>query len=346
LIDSSALESHKSNVRDTIQSELHFSTVSGKIENLVKDYINTRCSVWIKGVINFTTDKSQELILSSYKQAISEFEAWISGHQVSADLDGSQNSETQISLKTLLGLEFPSGANPEIDLKLFDESFRTWAGKIASSAFSPDWLSNFVAWLSETGAEASYQLRRFGNWLFNKSKETEKKPSFNRDKAFQSAKEKINAFFSRQAFKNIYELGKNPDLLRPQSYSATSSPQDLVSWVSVIEQQIEINDQAMLLDKCSEFLRLWQAGQDSVKLAICKSFTNWGRSVQKTLTERYDRLSSEAISLIEQSNLQKIEILIHEIRCIIPENDREFRGDFLKVIRLIADRKVEEDKVI
>jgi hypothetical protein len=343
LVEDRAIDSLKSSIRDKINSEIHFSTVAGKIESLVKDYVNARCSVWTKGITGFTTDVSQEWILSSYKEAVSNFEEWISSHQLSTNPDIASNVQSQITLRELLRLEFSSAPQPKIDLSNFDESLQIWVGKMTSSTFSPNWVNQFLTWVAEIGSEVDYQFRRLGNWLSSLNsktkKETEKKPSFDKSKALQSSKEKINAFLSKNTFEKIYKLGQDPSLLQLSTDPSNLNSQDFITWAKEIERQVEIYNQKTLLDRCDEFCRSWRIGKDNIKLAANESFTCWAKQVQSSLQERYDRLNSESKRLIEQSSLEDMEKLVNELQILINANEKSFHNELSKAKRLIDDRK-------
>jgi hypothetical protein len=342
LIEKRELKELKSNIENKIRSEFYFSNVHKKVQNTVQDYINARCSVWVKKVTGLKSDVSEEWILGSYKQAIFDFEEWINGQKISIHSDIS----SQTTLKEYLRLEFPAAPQLKIDLKDFDTSFQVWASKMTANIFNRSWFSEFISGISVMGYEIEMQADRLDNWisnLFSKNKsKTKERPNFDISKTILSAKEKIDYFLSKSTFEKFYKLGKDPNSLQSTTSPSNLNSQDPLTWVNEFTRQVEIRKQKDSLSRYDEFDRSWRSLKDSINLSATESFTSWAKQVQSSLQERYERLNSESKCLIEQSNLEEIEKSVNQIQVLIHGDEKELSNEISKLKRLIKDRSEQE----
>lgn len=325
LTDRQELRNLKANLESRIKAEVHYSTVPGRVESLLKDYADTRCSVWARKFSEFKSARSKEWVLGTHTEAVFWFEEWINNHNLT------------------IALEFPSTSPHKINLEEFRRSFGMWTGKVIRRTFSPDWLKKFVTWIKEAGAEIGYQVSRAWSALRslfdNTVKPPEKKPSFDRSKTYESVEQKVDALFSRDGFKNFYKIGKDPGILPVKNATPISTGDDSVlKWIVRIMEIIEIKDQKALLDLCKEFYSCWNKVAESVKNGLDTSFAAWTDTIESTLKERKKNLNSKSKPLLDQNYLEAIEILAAQVGSISGRRENLVEN-LSKIDTLIIARK-------
>lgn len=365
LTDNKEVRNIKNRIKDMIDSELYFTNVPGKIKEKLIDYVDARCSAWIRDFIEFNTSGGKELVLGTYKESVDDFKIFISD---------------QIQGKGFENLIFPTAVEPSIDFDYFRTLFKEWSDEIIRDTFNLDWLDQIGIKFAEMGNEIGYQAERFGNkinytaqnvgawwnnlWSEDKKtvtqKVTERKPNFDRTKAFESAKEKIDNLLSSEIFLEMYEQGKKNGLIGPTLYEQAMS--EIFDYDS-IPRNLEIQEslpfamkagnilfgaisQVFINDKCKKFCRSWKESQDATLKAVNASFTNWTTRTQSLLKGRSENLS-KLDSLIVVEDLNKIENMVNQLKNISSLNvkagnnelSNKYKMCLIDVEKSIKDRK-------
>lgn len=325
LTDPQGLGNLRSNVKSKIDSATHYSTVPGEVEHLLRDYVDTKCSVWAGKFTEFATPTSKEQVLGPYEKTIFELEQWVNEHVAAP-------------------IEFPSTALPRIVLEQFRQSFRDWTGKFTGEIFTPDWLSKFVSWIAEVGVDLGYQAKKAWawckSWFSEAVKPPEKKPSFDRTNAFQSVVEKINKVYSKETFEYIYKIGKDPSFYQSARNPAQGGSEDFYSWFKEMEEQAEIDSLNALSERCQEFWSSWRKIREAITKAVNTSLTTWTDTIHSTISERNKNLQSESISLLDQETLESIESLVTLLKSTIAKDQKDFQENLSKLTTIIAGHKI------
>jgi hypothetical protein len=365
LTDNKELINLKTRIKDLIDSELYFTNVPGKIKEKLIDYVDARCSAWIRDFIEFNTSGGKELVLGSYKESVDDFKIFISD---------------KIQGKGFENLILPTAVEPSIDLDYFRTLFKEWSDQIIRDTFNLSWLDQIGITFAEMGNEIGYQGERFGkqinyaaqnvgawwNNLWSEDKKTvtqkvtERKPNFDRTKAFESAKEKIDNLLSSEIFLEIYEQGKRNGLIGPTLYEqampelfdGNSIPRNLEiqEFIPFIMKGSNILfgaiSQAFINDKCKKFCRSWKESQDATLKAVNASFTNWTTHTQSLLKGRSENLS-KLDPLIEVEDLKKIETTVNQLKSLpslnVQATNNELSNKY-KICLINVEKSIEDRK--
>jgi hypothetical protein len=368
LTDNNELSNLKKRIENQINSELRFSNVPGKIKANLIDYVDARCSAWIGDCTNLSATRIKQLTLGDYDQSVFYIDKWINSY-----IDG----------KGFENFMLPVAQKPKIDLESFRTKFKEWSDDTVKDTFDLNFLDQVGIVFAEMGNNIEYegtrlinnlgyQANRFGAWLDslgskNKKtvtrKDTERKPDFDRDKAFKSAKDKIDKLLSEENFEDIYKQGKQKGLLdikTPLSplaplmtfLSGNSIPTDLSSVPMASFAMTSAStlfgaiDQAFIDEKCKKFCRAFKECKYGIAVGLNTSFDDWCESTLSLLEGRRDSLSRKN-PLIPQEDLMGLEQAVIYIKSLLKSDIQTFNDNLSKEYEnrlanaetLIGDRK-------
>ena len=340
LIDNNELSNLKTRIKNQINSELRFSNVPGKIKENLIDYVDARCSAWIGDCTGLSTTRIQQLTLGEYNKSVFDIDRWIN-----SNIDG----------KCFEDFMLPIAKEPQINLESFRTKFKEWSDDTVRDTFDLNFLDKVGIVFAEMGNSIDYEARRLGNqigawWdsLVSKNKETvtrketERKPDFDRDKAFNSAKDKIDTLLSKENFEEIYNQGKQKGLLDVKTplspldsllpfLSGNSIPTNLsgeqiasfgMTAASTLFGSI---NQAFIDEKCKKFCRAFKACKYSIATGINTSFDDWCKSTLLLLEGRKKSLSNPD-PLIPPDDLSGLEQAIIHVKSLLNSDIRAFNG--------------------
>ena len=385
LTDSNELSNLKKRIENQINSELRFSNVPGKIKATLIDYVDARCSAWIGDCTNLSATRIKQLTLGDYDQSVFYIDKWINSY-----IDG----------KGFENFMLPVAQKPKIDLESFRTKFKEWSDDTVKDTFDLNFLDQVGIVFAEMGNnieyegtrlvnQTNYQLTQLGNdiehgvnnlgtWfnnLFSENKitaaprktatrkDTERKPDFDRDKAFKSAKDKIDKLLSEENFEDIYKQGKQKGLLdikTPLSplaplmtfLSGNSIPTDLSSVPMASFAMTSAStlfgaiDQAFIDEKCKKFCRAFKECKYGIAVGLNTSFDDWCESTLSLLEGRRDSLDGSN-PLIPQEDLMGLEQAVIYIKSLLKSDIQTFNDNLSKEYEnrlanaetLIGDRK-------
>ena len=339
LTDNDELSNLKTRIENQIHSELRFSNVPGKIKENLIDYVDARCSAWIGDCTSFSTFRIQELILADYNKSVYDIDDWIN-----RNIDG----------KGFEDFMLPVAQEPKINLESFRTKFKEWSDDTVKDTFDLNFLDQVGIVFAEMGNNIEYQgtrlinnlgyqANRFGAWLDglgSKNKktvtrtETERKPDFDRDKAFKSAKDKIDTLLSIENFDEIYIQGKKNGLLDVKTplspfldsllpiFSGNSIPTNLSSdqvvsfGMTAASTLFGAINQAFIDEKCKKFCRAFKECKFSIAIGINTSFDDWCKSTLSLLEGRKDSLIRQN-PLIQQEDLRELDQAVIHVKSLL-----------------------------
>jgi hypothetical protein len=164
-------------------------------------------------------------------------------------------------------------------------------------------------------------------------KDTERKPDFDRNKAFTSAQDKINTLLSIGNFEEIYKQGKQKGLLditTPLSplaplmslLSGNSIPTNLSSEqvtsfaMTAASTLFGAIDQAFIDKKCKSFCRALKECKYSIVTGINDSFDDWCQGTLSLLEGRKGSLSRQN-PLIQQEDLRELDQAVIHVKSLL-----------------------------
>ena len=355
LTDDIELKNLRARVKSFIDSELYFTNVPGNIKAKLIDYVDSRCSVWLKNFEDLATSSSREEVLGGYQKSIYDFKTWI--------LREIKDSGGSFEIK------LPTAKDPRSNLNHFASLFKKWSDEIIDDTFSINWLDRIGITFAAAASDAGYAMTQFGNqvgflaestgtwftnlWSENKKtvtrKETKREPNFDRNEAFTSAEEKIDILLSQEYLLDIYREGKKSGLLtlQPQQGMISSVLGGLIPESLDLQQSIskayilfESVSTAIAMDKskklCRSFCLSWKERKSQTLTAVNSSFTYWTRDTESVLKERYTNLMKRD-PLVEAGTLKKIEEIVKQIESQLSLTVQDYNTELSKVYRETLD---------